>query len=1233
MSSRSTRIACGLRFHSPVSAGSPFHLASLLAIAFTLVILVPGQPEAAGGSDLELLSEGSSLAGFTLVARYESDGRAIGVRCRHDRTGMPVDLLRFDTTPQAMAWVRTIPPSNGGEPHTGEHLVLGKGTKGRLYSLLTDMSIGSHSASTGRDKTSYHFHTAGGRQLFLELTYRLLDALVHPDFTDEEIRREVCHLGVTADETTGQLSLEEKGTVYVEMVSSFEKPGTIVWSGVLEACYGEGHPLALESGGRPDAIREVEPQDIRDFFADCYRPGPGLGLIVALPASFPLEATLSDLDGVLRKVSNGSSPAPRDPLEDLPPMPLTLPGTIEILPFPSDNPGTPCQAALAWAPRIGLTVDDRLALETLWHLLGGDESSYLHKDLIDRSLRVGPAGIAQASAFIPSNHGTPPIVWLSGVDPRIIRPDSLARVREIVRARIAWIVSLDAASPEYADLRARAENYLIASRRELLAQSDAPPRFGFRGTGDFWYRHLQLLNSEPGFAKDLLLEGSRARLRERMAAGNPWPQLISRLGLLAEPSIVAVLPDTTLPGRLAEEKAARLRAASAAIARRYGQTHEQEGLAAYRADFDATTAELRAIEERVARPAFLDDPPLSLDDLIDSRIDSLALATATDPPMRPRAPCCVNRFHGIALTDFGLYFDVTATARADLSLLALVPALITDCGAWEGETWLSFDELNQRLQVEVGSLSADYAAFPREEGGRVELAIYGSGLTEPEANAALGWARTLLWSATRLDSLALPRVRVVVARDIAALRQRMMGSEETWARTFPQGYRFDRDPVFLSATSIFTRLHHLNRLSWLLHEVPPAAELAVLREAIAGIGTRAGQTRAQARGALDALRAPSAPALVREAAGYLAIELETLPPETLRQDLDLLAEQVLRDVAGDPRAVLARAAAFVQGLLARGPARVHLTASPENEPIVARGLTQLVAELGWHRPGSAAVPEDAPPARLLADGAIAGSLRARHPEIPAGERPCAVALVHEASRNGLFANSAPLVSYEDTGESAALDYLAAKSYSGNGGHTLFMQTWAAGLAYSNGVRAGARDALVHYYAERCSDASATMRFVTGLLEKADETLADAYLLDYALAKAFDDYRAADTYLSRGRAMAADWADGVAPETVRDFKEGLLALRRRWRQPEAASAILAKLRSRLPGAIGPVLLGYGAEPWSKPGSVIFLIGPEAQIALADQLLPPAGSATARAAAPASFVRLHARDFWIDASGAF
>jgi len=94
-----------------------------------------------------------------------------------------------------------------------------------------------------------------------------------------------------------------------------------------------------------------------------------------------------------------------------------------------------------------------------------------------------------------------------------------------------------------------------------------------------------------------------------MAAGNPWPQLISRLGLLAEPSIVAVLPDTTLPGRLAEEKAARLRAASAAIARRYGQTHEQEGLAAYRADFDATTAELRAIEERVARPAFLDDPP------------------------------------------------------------------------------------------------------------------------------------------------------------------------------------------------------------------------------------------------------------------------------------------------------------------------------------------------------------------------------------------------------------------------------------------------------------------------------------------------------------------------------------------------------------------------------------------------------------------------------------------------
>ena len=44
------------------------------------------------------------------------------------------------------------------------------------------------------------------------------------DYTDEEIRREVRNYGVTENPVDKTLRLEEKGTVYNEMVSSMDRP-------------------------------------------------------------------------------------------------------------------------------------------------------------------------------------------------------------------------------------------------------------------------------------------------------------------------------------------------------------------------------------------------------------------------------------------------------------------------------------------------------------------------------------------------------------------------------------------------------------------------------------------------------------------------------------------------------------------------------------------------------------------------------------------------------------------------------------------------------------------------------------------------------------------------------------------------------------------------------------------------------------------------------------------------
>ena len=72
----------------------------------------------------------------------------------------------------------------------------------------------------------------------------------------------------------------------------------------------------------------------------------------------------------------------------------------------------------------------------------------------------------------------------------------------------------------------------------------------------------------------------------------------------------------------------------------------------------------------------------------------------------------------------------------------------------------------------------------------------------------------------------------------------------------------------------------------------------------------------------------------------------------------------------------------------------------------------------------------------------------------------------------------------DTSDDAMLDYLAVNLYTGHGAHSIFMKTWAAGLAYSNGLRPRISEARSTYYAERCPLLPQTLRFVIDQLRKA-----------------------------------------------------------------------------------------------------------------------------------------------------
>src|SRR5215207_3365782 len=64
---------------------------------------------------------------------------------------------------------------------------------------------------------------------------------------------------------------------------------------------GAGHPLAMSSGGWPDSIREMKPEDIRKFHADNYRRG-NMGMVASFPKEMPLGGVLARLDAIFNRL-------------------------------------------------------------------------------------------------------------------------------------------------------------------------------------------------------------------------------------------------------------------------------------------------------------------------------------------------------------------------------------------------------------------------------------------------------------------------------------------------------------------------------------------------------------------------------------------------------------------------------------------------------------------------------------------------------------------------------------------------------------------------------------------------------------------------------------------------------------------------------------------------------------------------------------------------------------------
>jgi hypothetical protein len=325
--------------------------------------------------------------------------------------------------------------------------------------------------------------------------------------------------------------------------------------------------------------------------------------------------------------------------------------------------------------------------------------------------------------------------------------------------------------------------------------------------------------------------------------------------------------------------------------------------------------------------------------------------------------------------------------------------------------------------------------------------------------------------------------------------------------------------------------------------------------------------------------------------------LADIPDENLSEDWAYLCNTIRDDILTAPETAINEIKGVIALIKHTDIARMYMVSNSADRKAALGDINKFAAGFS-SRPSVRLSYAD--------DLRIVNRLKSRRPE---AEKPSYAGLVFDGTNNGVLMGSAKFAGLYDTSDDAVLDRMSGVLYTGGASHSLFMRTWSAGLAYSNGFGIGASGRM-SYYAERCPDIAETMRFVVGII-KDDE--ADASLKDYCIAQMFQYSRAASKYESRGEQMAADLTDGITPERIAAYNKKVLHLRKR-------KDLFDQIKARMENVYGRVLVGYGQPMKDMDDGMMFIIGPEAQFASFEEYVK-----TVEGERPV--YRLYPRDFWM------
>ncbi|MGB9122122.1 MAG: hypothetical protein WCE73_15985 [Candidatus Angelobacter sp.] len=1160
-------------------------------ILIVLLLIVASPCSSAKSRDLSTLKQNETLGSLRVTNLYaDSHGRIIGGKFLDIRSGAPLYLLQIETVPQAFMWVDTPADSDAGVAHALEHLLGGKGTKGRYVSLLNEMRLGRSAAATTDDFNFYSFSSGTGVEGFFEEFHAWLDALYRPDFTDLEAEREFYHFGIAYDPVTKKKALVEKGSVYDEMQTG--QGIDDYYFALNKLVFGRNNPFGFYNSGMSDEMRRVVPTDIRRFHQDHYRLGPTTGFVFALD---PKENMFIFLERVSRELNHfaDSPPHPAIPNKAFGPKYPIEPAPnaeIKLLPFPSSSTSDRGEVRFGWKPtKTDSQVDVRL-LQLFFRALADGDKSLFYKSLIDSKTRKLDSGATSVESLVflgESPHFPAEFVGFSGTPGNQLTEQRIEQLRSRIVATIHQIGEYPDNSKDLVDF-----NQLIASQAKAWRRSQSiwirnAPRFGLNyETG--WKEYFEYLEMDPSFIRSVSDEPVWTTIEARIKSGkNIWAELIHHFHLSEYPYATASVPSPQLLERLDSDRQKRSVLQARQLMAQFHTDDEQEALAQFEQEELAKTKEIDKIAARVSRPRFTDHPPLTPDDNI--RYSQFRLINV---------PVIATVFDRAPTIDLGLSFDLRRIPRKFYKYLPILPLCFDSLGLKTADKIISYAELQSQTQTEITDFSVRYDVSPVSR--RADLRIQASAANPAEFQRAL----TLIQRMTTLNYLDAAngdRLRDLVDKRRAEDDVFINGENDYWFANPAYAFQYQDDPTYVALSSSFTRAHWDSRLRWMLHK-------PVRSEEIANLGIFAEKRLSTLSGLSEKslsqeLRKFTEKGLEGELLEYWERNMFAFPRGELLAGLRRLTVEIQEDLKMGPDRAISDLKELQKIVLNRQALNMDLTLGRGNLEEIRPMLVRFLES----------VPDNAYPGPVTeVDSGRAPfmeNLRRRN-NLGSTGFPWYVGLDDPTSTTANVMFYADFPGYSHLDHNSLLQVLSSKLVSGSGPHSVFMKAEEDGLAYASSISSDSSLRLLRYFASRSPDVGSLIELVNSIVTTIPQ-FEDDSLIDYALEGIFSPPRSMLTFTERGKAIAKDIRDGNDPAQVRRFSQAILRLR-------GEPNLLSELTKTALAAMCPVLIRQECEPQQREArSLFFFVGPERLLADAENRLPIP-----------KLLRLYPSDFWLD-----